>query len=100
MKSHLHEEKKEEKREKKEKRKKKKKERKKDTQFSKKKKGKKREKKEEKKDTHFSQSRFLLMYCFLFRSGLAQTFLTDTNTAPALIEPGMLVEALDITGDW
>ena len=40
------------------------------------------------------------MYCFIFRSGLAQTFLTDTNTAPGLIEPGMLVEVLDITGDW
>ena len=26
--------------------------------------------------------------------------LTDTNTAPGLIEPGMLVEVQDITGDW
>ena len=26
--------------------------------------------------------------------------LTDTNTAPGLIEPSMLVEVQDITGDW
>ncbi len=26
--------------------------------------------------------------------------LTDTNTAPGLIGPGMLVEVQDITGDW
>uniref|UniRef100_UPI001C60EC8F hypothetical protein n=1 Tax=Endozoicomonas acroporae TaxID=1701104 RepID=UPI001C60EC8F len=26
--------------------------------------------------------------------------LTDVNTAPGLIEPGMLVEVQDITGDW
>ena len=26
--------------------------------------------------------------------------LTDSNTAPGLIEPGMLVEVQDITGDW
>ena len=26
--------------------------------------------------------------------------LTDTNTAPGLIEPGMLVEVQDVTGDW
>ncbi|WP_422461717.1 hypothetical protein [Endozoicomonas sp. ALB115] len=26
--------------------------------------------------------------------------LTDSNTAPGLIEPGMLVEVMDITGDW
>lgn len=26
--------------------------------------------------------------------------LMDSNTAPGLIEPGMLVEVQDITGDW
>lgn len=26
--------------------------------------------------------------------------LTDSNTAPGLIEPGMLVKVQDITGDW
>lgn len=26
--------------------------------------------------------------------------LTDSNTAPGLIEPGMFVEVQDITGDW